>query len=317
MNKSPFFSICIPAYKRLDYLKRLLDSITIQTYKDFEVIITDDSPGSEVEEFCKQYAQIYTIKYQKNQAALGTPQNWNEAIKLASGQWIKLMHDDDWFSSNESLQMFYKNVVNYPEANFFFSDYCNCYLQKGIKNTVNLSAIRKYLLNKNPATLFSKNVIGPPSVTLHKNDRNIFYDAKTKWVVDIDFYIQYLKNNKPQHINQVLVNVGIGEEQVTQDCFRKREVEIPENFYLLNKIGISQLRNIFIYDAWWRLIRNLEIKKTEDIYVAGHSGQIPKAVISMISWQSKISSSLLKIGIISKAFMLLNYLFNFNRIAID
>lgn len=316
MSKSPFISICIPTYKRIDFLKRLLDSIAIQSYKDFEVVITDDSPGSEVEEFCNQYTQAYKIIYQKNPAALGTPQNWNEAISLANGDWIKLMHDDDWFSSEDSLQIFYNNIKNQPSATFFFSDYCNYYLQKELKENIHLGPFRKYLLNKNPATLFSKNVIGPPSVTLHKRDRSIVYDAKTKWVVDIDFYIQFLKKSKLFHISQVLVNVGIGKEQVTQDCFRKREVEIPENFYLLNKIGIIHLQNIFIYDAWWRLMRNLEIKKPEDILVAGYSGKIPKVINSMISWQSSIPSSFLRIGIISKVCMFMNYILNFNRIAI-
>ncbi|MGZ5190970.1 MAG: glycosyltransferase family 2 protein, partial [Flavisolibacter sp.] len=36
----PFVSICIPAYKRPDFLIRLLDSIRVQTFKDFEVIVT-------------------------------------------------------------------------------------------------------------------------------------------------------------------------------------------------------------------------------------------------------------------------------------
>ena len=36
-------SICIPAYKRIDYFKRLLCSIEIQKFKAYEVIISDDS----------------------------------------------------------------------------------------------------------------------------------------------------------------------------------------------------------------------------------------------------------------------------------
>lgn len=316
MNKSTFISICIPAYKRLDYLKRLLDSIAIQSFKDYEVIITDDSPGKDVEEFCHLYEQKFTLRYKKNPEPLGTPENWNEAISLAEGNWIKLMHDDDWFSSMDSLQIFCNAVNNNAEASFFFSDYTNHYLQKGKIEIVQLESFRKYLL-KNPATLISKNVIGPPSVTMYKNDKSEVYDAKTKWVVDIDFYIHYLKNNIPFHINQLLINVGIGEEQVTQDCFRKREVEIPENFYLLHKMGTKSLRNIFVYDAWWRLMRNLEIKKVEDISEAGFSGTIPVVIRSMIFWQAKIPTAILKVGVISKIFMIKNYLYNYNRISIE
>ena len=49
MKESLFISICIPAYKHVDYLQRLLDSILIQTYKNFEIIITDDRPDNSVE----------------------------------------------------------------------------------------------------------------------------------------------------------------------------------------------------------------------------------------------------------------------------
>lgn len=40
-------SICIPAYGNPEGIRRLLDSIAGQTYTDFEIIITDDSPVGE------------------------------------------------------------------------------------------------------------------------------------------------------------------------------------------------------------------------------------------------------------------------------
>ena len=99
-------SICIPAYSRVAFLQRLLASIAVQTFKDFEVIITDDSPGSDVQEVCSRYADAFPLIYYKNEPALGTPENWNEGIRRASGKWIKLMHDDDWFATPGALQQF-------------------------------------------------------------------------------------------------------------------------------------------------------------------------------------------------------------------
>ena len=52
----PFISICIPAYKRVNYLKRLLESVAIQTFNDYEVIITDDSDDNSVRELADQYS---------------------------------------------------------------------------------------------------------------------------------------------------------------------------------------------------------------------------------------------------------------------
>ena len=108
MGEDPFISICIPAFGRIDYLKRLLDSIYIQTYPHFEVVITDDSPGFEVKELAEQHPLRPKIRYFKNQATLGTPENWNEGIRKAKYDWIKIMHDDDWFSGPSSLRKFCK-----------------------------------------------------------------------------------------------------------------------------------------------------------------------------------------------------------------
>ena len=47
----PFISICIPAYKNTTYVGRLLDSISEQTFTDYEVVVTDDSPDDSVKNF--------------------------------------------------------------------------------------------------------------------------------------------------------------------------------------------------------------------------------------------------------------------------
>src|SRR5688500_12792749 len=114
--KQPFISICIPAYKRVEFLKRLLDSIVIQEFRDMEVIVTDDSPGHEIEALCALYETLFTIRYFKNPISLGTPENWNESIRRANGQWIKLVHDDDWFSGPDSLACFHREIMKYPES---------------------------------------------------------------------------------------------------------------------------------------------------------------------------------------------------------
>jgi glycosyltransferase involved in cell wall biosynthesis len=314
MKGSPLISVCIPAYKHIDFLIRLLDSLTVQTFRDFEVVITDDSPDDSVKNLCAQYVHMLTLRYFRNPVALGTPENWNEGIRQANGQWIKLIHDDDWLASEHSLQRFADAIKAHPEASFFFCAFRNNWLQSGRTEEVYISSFRYKQLLKQPAVLFSKNVVGPPSVVLHPNDRQFFYDKKVKWVVDIDFYIRYFKTARPVPIHEILMNVGMGEHQVTQDCFRKREVEVPENFYLLEKVGIAALKNVLVYDAWWRLIRNLEITVVEEIRTAGYSGPIHPVLLSMIGWQKKTPRALLTNGLFSKISMFVHYLFHRNQL---
>jgi glycosyltransferase involved in cell wall biosynthesis len=119
---SKFISICIPAYKRTHFLKRLLLSIEHQSYTNYEVIISDDSNDDSVEELLKEFNGKFEIKYFKNEKALGTPANWNHAISKATGEWIKLIHDDDWFANEHSLEKFALSTNN---NKFIFSAYCN------------------------------------------------------------------------------------------------------------------------------------------------------------------------------------------------
>lgn len=303
-------SICIPAYKRTSYLKRLLDSIAIQTFRDFEVIVTDDSPDAEVGQLVQQYTGKFLLHYHKNQTALGTPENWNEGIRRSSGEWLKLMHDDDWFAGADSLQQFADAIKQHPATSFFFCAYTNVLEDNGKTEIVRLNNFRRRKLQENTVSLFSSNVIGPPSVTLHRNDKQCWYDKTIKWVVDIDFYIRYLEHHKPVYIDKPLVNVGLNAEQVTRTSFRRPEVEVPENFYLLQKVGAKHLENILVYDAWWRLMRNLHIKNETQIKQQGFNADIPPAISSMIRMQRRIPGFMLNTGIFSKMFMFVSYMFN-------
>ena len=59
-------SICIPTYNRPDCLKRLLESVFSQTYKDYDIIITDNSDGNSVLDIVNNYSGIKYYKNRKN-----------------------------------------------------------------------------------------------------------------------------------------------------------------------------------------------------------------------------------------------------------
>ena len=315
MEEAVFISICIPAYKRVSFLKRLLDSIERQTYRQFEVVVTDDSPDKEVSDLCLSHPLSAVIRYFKNEIKLGTPENWNESIRRASGEWIKLMHDDDWFLDPNALNVFVAAVRLNPGRNFFFSEYTNVFLDKDRNRNTEVRLTRQWQkrLERDPKTLLSSNRIGPPSVTLHKNIPGILYDSALKWLVDIDFYIRFLRNSKPVLITENLIAVGLGEDQVTKQVFRNPEVEIPENLYVLNKIGIPSLRNIIVYDAYWRFLRNLDIRTLGQIRESGYQGTVPTLIESMIRFQSSIPKTILKTGF-SKFFMIVHYAIHYPNI---
>lgn len=304
----PHISICIPAYKRVESLRRLIDSVITQSFTDYEVVITDDSPDDQVKLLCESYNQKIALRYLKNPHSLGTPENWNEAIRSAKGQWVKLMHDDDWFESPNSLAVFAAATKN-NHSSFIFSAYHNCNLSTGNKKTVRLSYLQKFLLRQNPLSLLARNVIGPPSTCLYKKNE-IAYDCSMKWLVDMDFYIRYLKKGSFLYIDQPLVCIGIHDTQVTVFSKLKPEVELPEHFSLLQKTGHSAFHNVLFYDAFWRLFRNLGVRTLEDVKKYVDENEIPDEVRDMLKFQQTIPPAMLRFGPASKLFMLLSYTVN-------
>jgi glycosyltransferase involved in cell wall biosynthesis len=303
----PKISICIPAYKRPDNIRRLLQSIHEQTFHDYEVILSDDSPDDAVQKVCTDFPQLQ-LYYLKNEKSKGTPANWNFAISHASGTWIKLMHDDDWFSEKDSLQKF-ADKTNEGKP-FIFCNYTRIW-EDGKTEIMKFRPSWKIRIISNPMKLLSRNVIGPPSVIMVHNSVKEQYDTLMKWRVDIDFYIRLLKREHDfAFINESLVNVGFSESQVTNNCLNIPEVELPEGLLLFIKYGVAPLQSLDVYDAWWRILRNVKIRNLQQLETYTPGGEWPVVISKMIEHQSTIAPILLNFGPASKLFMLFSYLRN-------
>ena len=227
--------IGIPCYNSEDKIKRLLDSIMIQKYKDFDVIITDDSDNNHIENMLNDYA-ILNILYYKNVERLGIAGNTNQVLKIAMGrcaEYLKIMYHDDWFSSSESLEKMVKALEDNKKAGLAFS---RTYEVEGeIKFERKITKEQIVQLKKNFFILTYFNIIGAPSSTIIRvND--LFMDKELMWFVDIDWYIQILqKYGEFVFIDEPLINIGIGETQVTCNCIDDPILILNENVHLYKK----------------------------------------------------------------------------------
>jgi glycosyltransferase involved in cell wall biosynthesis len=304
-----FISICIPAYKRSHYLKRLLDSISSQIYKNFEVIITDDS-GSDnsVKELLDIIDYDFSINYIKNPIPLGSPLNWLESFKYAKGDWIKIMHDDDLFYTIDALNSFALHINN--DIDCIFSGYLSFNELKNTKKdmTITQSSFHNFL--KHPLRLIANNIIGPPTVMMFRKNISEAFDVRLKWIVDWEYYIRLSLKYKLSYINKPLIVVSYNDSQITNSCFRNPEIEIPEIMIFYSKYGDTIFKDILIYDSWWRLMRNLGIRNNKEFYIYSNGLPLPLVLKNIIKFQSYIPEKLLKNGFISKGFMSISFLLN-------
>ena len=114
-------SIAIPTWEShgrgVEFINDLLRTIEIQTFKDFEVCISDHSLNDEVMNEVKQFEDKFKIVYEKNSQDRGNgPANTNKAIHMCSGDIIKVMFQDDFFMMMKHLKKFMMNlnqVINF------------------------------------------------------------------------------------------------------------------------------------------------------------------------------------------------------------
>ena len=292
---TPFISICIPTYKRTDLLKKLLDSIKIQSFKNFEILINDNSPDDAVKQLAEQYSIWLPIAYQKNEPAVSAVENCIKVMRRANAPWIKIIHDDDWFNTADALQQFADAALQ-SGKDFIFCASNQVYLETNKIEPELLTEERKKILEDSVLSLFYLNVIGHPSVVMHKKDIDIEYDTRFNWVLDIDFYLRYInKHGGFYYLPDTLVNIGKGSTQESFKYYKNAKVEIPEYFTLLTKYKSDLLlHNKYVFHLVWNLLKRFKIKNLNQIHALGYTGVMPDKLEEIISFQKNIPTIIIK-----------------------
>lgn len=100
MTSSIKFTIIVPIYNAEVTLKRCIDSILIQTYKDFELILVDDGSKDKSSEICDEYkakdARVKVIHKQNG----GVSSARNAGILVARGEYLVFVDADDYIDSD-------------------------------------------------------------------------------------------------------------------------------------------------------------------------------------------------------------------------
>lgn len=233
----PKVSICVPAYNHPKLIQRVLNSILAQDYENYEVIITDDSEGDEVQQLVSEFKDK-RIYYFKNANRLGSPANWNRSIRLAKGDYIKIVHHDDWFPNKHCLEQFVKLLDENPQSVLGFSSSYECRSDGSVAYVHAPSSAQLEDLHANPTNLMFGNFVGAPSAVIFRHNVHDLFDEKLKWLVDVDFYITLLSSSGGgySYINEPQVNISAeGSHKVTNECIGNRKIEIFENVFLFNK----------------------------------------------------------------------------------
>jgi len=253
-------SICVPTYEQTEYLQKCMESILIQTYKDYEVIISDDSSSEMVLLYIENIKPFFGDKlvYHRNNPSKGTPGNWNYVLDLATGDFIQLLHHDDYYAEPNSLKNMMEAATSYSDTDVFIGEVWshNVSNKTVLKHVVTDESISE--LHSKPVKILYANLLGPPSIIFFRKSALIYYDINLKWLVDIEYYYRLFKLNSNWKFIRVpfVVSVNNAVHNVTNDCEASADVEVYEYTYLYSHV----IRGFFASCSFLALLRRLFIK---------------------------------------------------------
>ena len=229
-----FLSICIPTYemhgKGKEFLEFNFFKFEKQTFKDFELVISDHSKNSEIEELCFSWKDKLNIKYLKNIHNVGSSSaNINNAIQNATGEWIKILFQDDFLLEDNSL----KKIMNFISFNKNI-DWFACACEHSFDG-INMS--RPFYPSWNSNMHLGNNTISSPSVICFKNNNGqILFDNNLIWLMDVDFYKKmYDKYGEPAILNEIIVVNRLWQNSLSSNMPQKtKDLEL---FTVLNRYG--------------------------------------------------------------------------------
>ena len=228
-------SVVIPTFNRIETLKRAIQSVVMQSYAPYEIIVIDDGSNDGTKEWLKDNFPNVKYIYQMNS---GVSSARNKGIKFARGDWIALLDsDDEWLPSKLKDQA--KEIELNPAAKFLHTN------EIWIRNGVRVNQMKKH--KKYGGYIFEKCLdmcrISPSSVLIKKDifDEIGMFDETLKVCEDYDLWLRFASKYPVHFLDQPLIKkYGGHSDQLSKvddgiESYRIRSLKKIMNSGILNK----------------------------------------------------------------------------------
>ncbi|KIM09151.1 MAG: hypothetical protein KU28_00465 [Sulfurovum sp. PC08-66] len=270
MNIQPLVSICIPTYNSEKFLKEMLDSIVAQTYKNIEVIVSDNASVDGTSQIAREYCNKYQWNFFQNKINIGAGANFNKLIELANGEYIAIYHADDVYMPTiveDSIKAFKQNgeigIVGTMGVEIDSSgiEYKSISLPKSLtsKNEYSFDDIFTSILNQEGLFLVTPSIMVRASI--YQELGSFRLNERYKSAADYEMWFRIMQKNKIALIDKQLIRYRRHENQGSQHEIYDN-VKKPDslNVYLdYAKNNYSKYGDLYEY-SFYRLMRVLAVK---------------------------------------------------------
>jgi glycosyltransferase involved in cell wall biosynthesis len=218
MTQIPDLSICIPAYDMGGdggtFLAASFEGMKTQSFKNFEIVVSDQSESDNVAQVCAHYGHDFAItRVDNRQGQRSASANTNAALRHASGDVVKVLFQDDLLNGDTALEQtiaaFHDPVVKWLLCGSGVS-------YDGIK------VERPMVPRLHDHIEFGVNTVSSPSVLAMRRADMLEFDENLIWLMDVDIYKRLqLAHGAPAVLDQTLTINRLHAGQVSAGVSRK------------------------------------------------------------------------------------------------
>jgi GT2 family glycosyltransferase len=208
---SPLVTIVMPTYRRAAHLGPTLASIATQSLGDFELLVRDDGDGADgcAEAVVAAMPGDSRVNYWRNHQRLGMPENLNDGIRRARGDFIAVCHDHDLYRA-DFLEVMVRTLEGNPTALFV---HCGVdvisskghHVARHVGEWPELTEGRRWLTQM--LQTLSSPVCALTVVRRQTYDRHGLYAPGYGFVADVEMWMRLATAGDVAYVGQPLVQV--------------------------------------------------------------------------------------------------------------
>ena len=196
----PQVTVILPSWNRAAWLKKSIDSVLEQTFRDFELIVVDDASTDSTQEILTSYSgKIRSITFAKN---LGVSAARNAAVKNCDSEWIAFLDSDDFWHPHKLQKQIAQTVIR-AECPIHFTD------EIWIRNGVRVNPKKKH--QKLEGWIFKPSLelclMSPSTVLLRRElfDVHGLFDETLPICEDYDLWLRLTAQHQVALLNEKLM----------------------------------------------------------------------------------------------------------------
>ena len=217
MKTKPYFSVIIPTHNSEGFIERTLNSVLLQDYSNYEVVVSDDGSNDRTVEIVKS---IFSRRNSLNLIILtnehhGPGAARNKGVLSARGEWIAFLDSDDVWH-REKLSTVVRHILNRP----FVDLWCHSETVRLKNRMIALDYYRWFNSNIDPfISLYVRNALSTSAVTVRTEclKRVGLFDESLLSAQDYDLWLRLSNGSRIDFIKQPLGEYFVRENSISSD----------------------------------------------------------------------------------------------------